>query len=140
MNAGSAVVKCYLDLCNIWAKLDCSCWKKIKYYQSYLQIRKETFTEKGQDFDVHALTFPFSRMIINDFELYGNIEFKSSELWNTKFAELMREPGQFTRNTIVGSVCQINKCICLRKVAFAMLSALGLSTTCKQILPICQSF
>jgi len=75
-------------------------------------------------------------MDVDNFEMQ-HIEFKSSDLWTTKFVEL--------RKTLEGSCLEksaaILNCwtslpeafICLKKVAFALLSAFGSTYTCEQI-------
>lgn len=121
----------------------------------YMTNLKEEFIERGQDFDKHGPMFAFlikpdlmdfssscfdislfSWMDINDFDLQY-IEFKSSELWNTKFVELRRVlegDCQNHSNEILSCWMSLpEKFICLKKVAFAMLTAFGSSYICEQL-------
>jgi len=75
-------------------------------------------------------------MDVDSFEMQ-HIKFKSSELWTTKFVEL--------RKTLEGNCLEKSAAIlncwtsppeaftCLKKVAFALLSAFGSTCTCEQI-------
>ena len=75
-------------------------------------------------------------MDVDNFEIQ-HIEFKSSELWTTKFVELRKTlEGNFLENSAAILNCWTSlpeAFTCLKNVAFSMLSAFGSTYTCEQI-------
>jgi len=75
-------------------------------------------------------------MDVDNFEIQ-RIEYKSSELWTTKFVELRKT----LEGNCLGNPAAILNCwtslpeafTCLKKVSFALISAFGSIYTCEQI-------
>ena len=121
--------------------------------QEYLEALKEEFNIRTQDFHIHGPTFVylikpdtldlktaqlelFSWMDIDEFEMQ-QVEFRSSVIWTSKFVELRKSLG----NENVEISAAILNCwtslprsyTCLKKIAFALLSAFGSTYSCEQI-------
>lgn len=121
--------------------------------QEYVKALKAEFEKRSQDFYIHGSLFSylikpdmldltnaqlelFSWMDIDDFEMQ-QIEFRSSEIWTLKFAELRKslEDENFEKSGAILN-CWISlpsSFICLKKIAFALLSAFGSTYSCEQI-------
>jgi hypothetical protein len=121
--------------------------------QEYIEALKAEFDKRSKDFHIHGSLFSylikpdiidlettqlelFSWMDIDDFEMQ-QIDFRSSELWTSKFVELRKslENENLEKSAAILSCWTSlpNYYICLKKIAFALLSAFGSTYSCEQI-------
>jgi hypothetical protein len=121
--------------------------------QEYLETLKAEFAKRSQDFNIHGSLFSylikpdlldltttqlelFNWMNVDDFEMQL-VEFKSSELWTSKFVELRKslEDENLEKSpAILGCWTSLpNSFMSLKKVALALLSAFGSTYSCEQI-------
>ena len=129
---------------------------------TYIETVKDEFTRRGQGFHLHGslflllikpdlidlanITFDLSFFEWLDIENFvmQHIEFKTYQLWTTKFVELRKILEENCSNKVAAIfncwTSLLGSFICLKKVVFALLSAFGSIYTCEQVFTLKSCF